>query len=371
MTPPSAAAPAAVPLRPRLKPTVEPFAAPDGDLYLLRPNAPDLAVRAPDAAQRALLARLDGRQRPEEIVASVRAEGHDLDGDAALATLAQLRSAGLLEDAAADEALDPGVRERFDRQLRYFGDAVGAGTSRAEVQARLQRSSVLLLGVGGLGCWTAYALASAGIGRLVVVDGDAVELSNLNRQILFGAGELGRPKATAAAERLRAYAPDTEVVAVDRHVAGPEELPALVCGHDLVLDLADTPVGQLQRWVDEACFAAGVPYATAGQMPPLARVGPLYVPGRTGCFACQEAAWRAGYALYDAVDRWRRVRPSPAATFGPACGLIGSVLANDAVNHLTGLAEPVSLGRALLIDFNTLERREEAVGRRADCPRCG
>lgn len=373
MTPPPAAAPVAAPvaLRPRLKPTVEPFAAPDGDLYLLRPNAPDIAVRSPDAAQRALLARLDGRMRAEEIAASVRAEGHALDPEDVTATLVQLEGAGLLEDAAADEVLDAGVRERFDRQLRYFGDATGAGATRAGLQARLQRASVLLLGVGGLGCWTAYALVSAGIGRLVVVDGDAVELSNLNRQILFGAGELGRPKASAAAERLRAYAPDTEVVAVDRHVAGPEDLPALVRGHDLVLDLADTPVGQLQRWVDEACFAAGVPYATAGQMPPLARVGPLYVPGRTGCFACQEAAWREGYALYDAVDRWRRVRPSPAATFGPACGLIGSVLANDAVNLLTGLAEPVALGRALLIDFNTLERREEAVPRRAGCPRCG
>ena len=367
MTPPAAP----VPLRPRLKPTVEPFAAPDGDLYLLRPNAPDVAVRAPDPAQRALLERLDGLLPAADVVSSVRAAGHDLDDDAAAATLAQLHAAGLGEDAAPDDALGPVARERFDRQLRYFGDAVAPGVARAAVQQRLERASVLLLGVGGLGCWAAYALASAGVGRLVVVDGDRVELSNLNRQILFGAGDLGRPKAPAAAERLRAYAPEMEVVAIERRVSGPAELPPLVRGHDLVLDLADAPVGELQRWVDAACFAEGVPYAAAGQMPPLARLGPLYVPGRTGCFACQEAAWREGFALYDEVDRWRRTRASPAATYGPACGLIGAVLANDAVNLLTGLAEPATLGRALLVDLNTLERREEAVPARPGCPRCG
>ena len=367
MTPPAAS----VPLRPRLKPTVEPFAAPGGDLYLLRPNAPDVAVRAPDPAQRALLERLDGLRPAPEVIASVRAEGHAIDDDAAAATLAQLHAAGLVEDAAPDDALEAVARERFDRQLRYFGDAVAPGVARAAIQQRLEQASVVVLGVGGLGCWAAYALASAGVGRLVVVDGDRVELINLNRQILFGADDLGRPKATAAAERLRAYAPSAEVVAVDRHVTGPGDVARLVGGHDLVLDLADTPVGELQRWVDAACFAAGVPYAAAGQMPPLARVGPLYVPGHTGCFACQEAAWRVGFALYDEVDRWRRGRASPAATYGPACGLIGSILANDAVNLITGLAEPASLGRALLIDFNTLERSEEEVRARPDCERCG
>ncbi len=362
---------AAVPLRPRLKPTVERFDAPDGDLYLLRANAADVAVRSPEPAERALLARLDGSLSPGELVAGLNADGHAIDAGAVEATLSQLGAAGLLEDAASDDALAARERERFDRQLRYFGDAVAAGVARSSVQRRLGAASVLMLGVGGLGCWTAYGLASAGIGRLVAVDGDRVDLSNLNRQILFGEADLGRPKATAAAERLRAFSACTEVTAVDRTVTGPGEVAELVRGHDLVVDLADTPVGQLQRWVDEACFDAGVPYVTAGQMPPLVRIGPLYVPGRTGCLACQEAAWRARHPLYDDVDAFRRVRQSEAATFGPACGLIGSILANDVVNLLGGLAEPVSLGRGLLIDFNTLARTDEAVPRRPGCERCG
>ncbi|HEV3001916.1 MAG TPA: TOMM precursor leader peptide-binding protein [Solirubrobacteraceae bacterium] len=355
-------------IRPRLKPTIEPFPAPDGDVYLLRDFADDLVIRSPDAAARALLDRLDGSLAVHELAPALRAGGHAVDAAAVEATLAQLRAAGVVEDAAQDDELDPVVRARFDRQLRYFGDAAGA---RAPVQRRLSEASVLLLGAGGLGCWTAYALACAGIGRLVVVDGDAVELSNLNRQILYSEGDVGRPKARVAARRLRAFSSCTEIDAIDARVDGPAAVERLVAGHDLVLDLADMPVGDLQRWVDGACFAAGIPYAVAGQFPPLVRVGPLFVPGRTGCFACEEAAWRARHPLYDAVDRWRRDRPSSAATFGPACGLIGSMLANDVVNHLTGIAPAATLGRALLVDMNTLERRDEPVPRRPGCPRCG
>ena len=349
-------------IQPRLKPTIEPFPAPNGDLYLLRANGRDLAIRSPGPAERALLEALDGRRTLGELTAVA---------PGAEATVAQLASAGLVEDAAADDVLPPPVRERFDRQLRYFGDVVGAAGTRAAAQRALSDASVLLLGAGGLGCWTAYALVSAGIGRLVAVDGDAIELSNLNRQILYGESDLGRAKATAAAERLRAFSSLTEVVGIERRVTGPEEVAALVHGHDLVVDMADMPVGELQRWVDEACFAAGIPYIAASQLPPLVRIGPLYVPGRTGCFACQEAAWRKGHQLYDAIDRWRRHRPSEAATYGPACGLIGSLVANDVVNQLTGLAEAASLGRAVMLDFNTLDRQSEDVPRRAGCPRCG
>ncbi|HEX2084862.1 MAG TPA: TOMM precursor leader peptide-binding protein [Solirubrobacteraceae bacterium] len=366
--PPSAAA-RGRPRRPRLKPTVERFEAPDGDVYLLRPNGADLAVRSPAPEQRALLARLDGRSA-DELAAGLMADGHAVPPAALDATLAQLEAAGVLEDAAEDEPLAPRVRERFDRQLRYFGDASAARGAAVAAQRRLAGASVLLLGVGGLGCWTAYALVSAGVGRIVLVDGDRVELSNLNRQILFGEADLGRPKAAAAAERLRAFSGCSRVEPVARRLSSAAEVAELVAGNDVVVDLADMPVGELQRWVDAACFGAGVAYVAASQLPPRVRIGPLYVPGRTGCFACQEAAWRERHALYDALDRWRRDRPSGAATFGPACGLVGSLVANEVVNHLTGLAEPAALGRALLLDFNTLEREVEEVPRRSGCPRC-
>ena len=92
--------------RPRLKPTIEAFDAPDGDLYLLRDATDDVVIRSPDAAARALVAQLDGRRRPDQIAAALRAQGHAIEPADVEATIAQLAAEGLLEDAAEDEQLD-------------------------------------------------------------------------------------------------------------------------------------------------------------------------------------------------------------------------------------------------------------------------
>ena len=102
------------------------------------------------------------------------------------------------------------------------------------------------------------------------------------------------------------------------------------------------------------------------------RVGPLYVPGRTGCHACQEGAAREQFPLYDELERWRRARtPSTASTLGPASGLIGSMLAMEAVHLIGGLVAPATLGRGVAIDLRTLAVTTEDVVRRPDCPVCG
>ena len=96
-------------------------------------------------------------------------------------------------------------RARYDRQLRYFGDLAPGATPPSEYQRRLREARVALLGLGGLGSWAAYALACCGVGELVLVDGDRVEESNFNRQILYRERDIGRLKAEAAAEALAAF----------------------------------------------------------------------------------------------------------------------------------------------------------------------
>ena len=95
--------------------------------------------------------------------------------------------------------------------------------------------------------------------------------------------------------------------------------------------------------------------------PPIARVGPLYVPGETGCFACQEIAYRRDYPLFDVAVEQRRAKPSPAATLGPACGLIGGQIGMEVMHLLTGLAKPSTQGVAHIYDLRTMEVEREAV----------
>ncbi|HWB69182.1 MAG TPA: TOMM precursor leader peptide-binding protein [Solirubrobacterales bacterium] len=350
--------------RPRIKRTTESIETPDGDLYLLRASTDsDIRIEKPDAEQRRLLQWLDGRHSRQELEAEF---GPGPVGEA----LSQLGELELVEDASDDERLGEAERARFDRQLRYFSD-VGSGLTPSECQERLREARVLVLGVGGLGVWAALSLACCGIGEMLVIDGDRIEPSNLNRQVLYAERDIGRLKAEVAAERLRAFNSAMRVEALARRLEGEEEIAAAISGWDVVLDAADWPAHDIERWVNAACFEAGIPYITMSHFPPIARVGPLYVPGRTGCFACQETAYRRAYPLFDIAIEQRRAKPSPAANLGPACGLIGGQVGLELMHHITGLSTPSTLGAAHIYDLRTMAVQREAVTPEPDCPVCG
>jgi bacteriocin biosynthesis cyclodehydratase domain-containing protein len=350
---------------PRLKTTTEVFSSPAGDICLLRPSADaDLMLEGASERDRELVAALDGRTPRAALEADFGVEpvGELLD---------LLGAEGLLEDAGEYDALSAEERGRYDRQLRYFADVAPDGVSAPGCQLRLRDARVVVLGVGGLGSWAALSLACCGVGELTLVDGEEIELSNLNRQVLFGAGDIGRPKARVAAAAIERFNPGVRVVAVERTLGTPEEIAAAVSGSSFVIDAADRPAHDIERWVNAACFEHGVPYITMSHFPPFARVGPLYVPGETGCFNCQERAYRQSYELYDHIVEQRRGAPSPVATLGPVCAFIGGQVALDAVHHLTGLCEPASRGRLRVFDTRTLEVSDEAVPRDAGCEVCG
>ncbi len=350
--------------RPRIKRTTETVVSPEGDLYLLRPSADgDIRIEKPGDEDRRLLDTLDGEHTIERL--------HEEFGVEAVGDLiAQLQDLEVVEDAADDDLLDPAELARFDRQLRYFSD-IGGERGPSECQQRLREAKVAVLGVGGLGGWSAWALACCGIGEIWLVDGDRVEISNLNRQILYTEADVGLLKVEVAATRLRAFNSAARITATARRLESRHEIADFIAGADVVIDAADWPAHDIERWCNAACFEARIPYITMSHFPPIARVGPLYVPGVTGCFACQETAYRREYPLFDAAVEQRRAQASPAATLGPACGLIGGQVGMEVMHLLTGLAEPSTLGNAQIYDLRTMAAKREAVVPEPDCPVCG
>lgn len=351
--------------QPRIKRTTEEIETPEGDVILVRPSAEgDIRIERPDEEERRLLAAVDGTRTVEQLRAEFGAnEVDDL--------ISQLTALEAIDDAADDERLAPPELARFDRQLRYFSDVATGELSAAECQERLRAAKIAVLGVGGLGSWAAIALACCGVGEMWLIDGDEIEISNLNRQILFAEADLGRPKVEVAAERLRAFDSACRITAARRRLEGEADIAEFVAGSDVVIDAADWPAHDIELWCNAACFKAGIPYITMSHFPPVARVGPLYVPGETGCFACQEIAYRREYPLFDVVIEQQRAKPSPAATLGPACGLIGGHVALDVMHLLTGLSKPSTHGVAHLYDLRTLEVKRDPVVPEPDCPVCG
>jgi bacteriocin biosynthesis cyclodehydratase domain-containing protein len=320
-------------------------------------------IEQPRELDERLLEALDGEHTLEEL----RSEfGKELVDD----TIVQLLELEVLEDAADDDLIDPTEYARFVRQLRYFSDIAPPGLLPSECQRRLREAKVAVLGVGGLGGWTAMALATCGIGEMWLIDGDRVEISNLNRQILYSVADLGLLKVEVAAARLRAFNPEAKITATARRLGSAAEIADFIDGSDVVIDAADWPAHDIERWCNAASFAAGIPYITMSHFPPIARVGPLYVPGVTGCYACQTIAWRRDYPLLDAAIDAQRAKPSPAATIRPACGLIGGQIGMEIMHLLTGLATPSTQGVEHIYDLRTMEVKREPVVPEPDCPVC-
>jgi molybdopterin/thiamine biosynthesis adenylyltransferase len=335
-----------------LRPSVEPFAGSDGNVYVLKGgSAAEFVIRDAAPRERALLAALDG---PPVTVAEIAARvGEEVE--ATEAALAQLADLGLLLES------DGGARPdaRFDRQFAWLEDRFGDGREVVAAQERLASARVGVLGCGGLGTWTAAALACVGVGCLVLVDDDTVELSNLNRQILYSAADVGRRKVSVAAEALRRFDPSLSMVTRSLRVRDVADVVDAISGCDFLVEAADWPMYELPRWVDTACRELGIPQITAAQHPPVVRVGPLRIPGRSPCLECVEADARRRYPLAGEVEAFRSARVRPAPTLGPASGLLGTLVATEVLHFLTGAHEPATLNRSLVFRLDTFESRFE------------
>ncbi len=232
-----------------------------------------------------------------------------------------------------------------------------------------EKFTVTVIGCGGLGTWALAALAAAGLRRFRLVDDDRVELSNLNRQVLYTPAEIGTPKVVAARGWLMAFDHRANVQAISRRVDGPTAAEAIVAGSTAVILVADTPAYELARWVNGACLQHRVPFIVAGRHPPLLKVGPMYRPGRSACFTCHEHLLRRVSGDYDSYVAHARGAPSRGATLGPASGMIGAQLAMEVVHLIIG-GQPATEGGALLHDLRTGLTRREVVERDPGCPDC-
>ncbi|MFZ5649506.1 MAG: HesA/MoeB/ThiF family protein [Bacillota bacterium] len=245
--------------------------------------------------------------------------------------------------------LDRQQLERYRRNILLDGFG-------PEGQEKLLKSSVLVVGAGGLGSPAAYYLAAAGVGRIGVLDSDAVELSNLQRQILHGTPDLGRPKAVSAGEKLSRLNPDLTIEIHNRRLA-VDTAGELLSGYDVVVDCTDN--FQSRFVINDVCLRLGRPFVYGGV---LAYMGQLMtiVPGRGPCFRC----------LYRGEPGEGSPDCSTAGVLGAVPGVIGTLQACEAVKCLVGTGELLS-GRLLVYDALTASFTEVALERDPLCPSCG
>jgi len=234
-------------------------------------------------------------------------------------------------------------RARYARQLTLEGFG-------PEGQERLRNGSVLIVGAGGLGSPVAFYLAAAGVGRIGLIDGDTVDMSNLQRQIIHRTSDVGRAKALSAKEKIEALNPN---VNVEAHTGFLTETngPSIIDRYDFVVDATDS--FQVKFLINDLCVAAYKPFSH-GAIYRYQGHTMTYVPG-TPCYRCLFASM-----------------PDPSAPQGPVgavAGIIGCIQAAEAIKYLSGTGTLLT-GTLLTADTRTMEFNRIRFERSASCPSC-
>jgi adenylyltransferase/sulfurtransferase len=245
-----------------------------------------------------------------------------------------------------------------DDQLLRYSRHILLPEFGVEGQERLLASHALIVGAGGLGSPVALYLASAGVGKLTLCDGDTVDLTNLQRQVIHRTASVGLQKVESARATMAALNPEVQVVALAERIDGGR-LDALVATADVVIDGSDNFA--TRHALNRACVQHAKPLVSgaAVRFDGQVSVFDLRRPDAP-CYACLFPEEGANEDMPCAI----------MGVFAPVTGIVGTLQANEALKVLAGIGETLA-GRLLLLDALTLQIRVVKLARDAHCTVCG
>ncbi len=195
--------------------------------------------------------------------------------------LHELKQKGVLENYLPNEVVSNEMYNKYQTQLSFFDllNPASTVTEKIALQKKIQSLNVMVIGCGGIGTCILQSLVLMGIGKIVIVDGDIVEASNLNRQVLFDEQDKGKPKAFVAAERLKKSNSQCKIIAINEMIKNEADVKTTIeisGSLDFIFICGDTP--QLPLWVDSVCKEVKLPYIKASYQGTVGFIGPLIVP---------------------------------------------------------------------------------------------
>ncbi|KMQ51004.1 Sulfur carrier protein adenylyltransferase ThiF [Chitinispirillum alkaliphilum] len=243
-----------------------------------------------------------------------------------------------------------------DKQLQRYNRQLILEDFGPSAQRKLLNSKVLVIGAGGLGSPALLYLASAGVGTIGIAEFDTVDISNLQRQILYEEQNIGSPKNISASNRLRNLNSDVEIVVHDLKV-GCENILQTIEGYSFVIDATDTTGKKLM--INDACVLSKIPLSHGGVLQ-LSGQNMTVLPGQSCCLRC----------AFPSLEPQAEQSCSQAGILGAVAGIIGSIQALEAVKQITGTG--VCLVDAVqFFDAETMRFQKVRIKKSPECPVCG
>lgn len=227
-----------------------------------------------------------------------------------------------------------------------------------DAQEKFAAAHALVIGVGGLGAPVAQFMAAAGVGTITLCDADRVDLTNLQRQILYATADIGQAKVEAAVARLAAVNPEVTLRPLAMRVDA-DALHALVAEADVVVDCSDNFA--TRHAVNRACVASRKPLVSGAA---------IRFDGQVAVFDARDPASPCYHCLFGEGDEIEETRCATMGVFAPLVGIVGATQAAEALKLLAGVGESLA-GRLLVLDALAMQWRELRVPRDPDCAVCG
>ena len=245
-----------------------------------------------------------------------------------------------------------------DDQLLRYSRHILLNEIGIEGQAKIVGAHALVIGAGGLGSPAALYLASAGVGRITLADGDSVDLTNLQRQILHTNNRIGQLKAVSGQSALSGINPEVSVTPIAERLSG-ERLDALVAEADVVLDCCDNFT--TRHAVNHACVKHRTPLVSGAA---------IRFSGQLSVFDTRQDNSPCYHCLFPEGEDTEETRCAVLGVFAPITGIIGAMQAAEALKIISGAGEP-AVGRLLLLNGLTMEWRSVKFTRDTGCTVCG
>ncbi|HEC12959.1 MAG TPA: molybdopterin-synthase adenylyltransferase MoeB [Acidiferrobacteraceae bacterium] len=243
-----------------------------------------------------------------------------------------------------------------DEQLLRYSRQIMLPQCGIEGQERLRQASVLIVGMGGLGAPLAMYLAASGVGKLILTDDDQVDLSNLQRQILFATTDVGQPKVDAARRHLEALNPEVRFETYNKRLNG-DKLAEVVRGVDAVVDASDNFVTRFL--LNRVCQL---------QAKPLISAAVIRMEGQVSVFRLDQAESPCYRCLYEDTKELAE-SCSESGVIGSVVGIMGSIQATETIKVLLDIGTTL-VGRVMLLDAERMEWHTVKLSKDPNCPVC-
>ncbi|HFE9851573.1 TPA: ThiF family adenylyltransferase [Enterococcus faecalis] len=322
-----------------------------------------------------LFEKMDGNNTISEIVTSVKNEYSQFSEEEIIKAINGISEDGFLEDKnlIGSEVLSEYELSRYHRNINFFSSYLTLKDNKYKLQKKLSQATIGIIGLGGLGSHIVYDLAGLGIGTIKAVEFDKVDISNLNRQILYDYEDIGISKAELAKKRIIKFNPKIKFYVSEKKIQSANDVENEFKDCDLLILVADRPKTLLAGWVNEAIVKLNIPLFCAGLEAQRAMHYTI-IPHQTGCIECWkknvEDEHPVSHALLEERRRLNLVGDNTAIV--PLVSTITGFICAEIVKYLTGIGELTTVGKLKTIDFSTMTTViSETWEKNKNCQICG